>query len=104
MSLVQRERREETDELWRRLDDLVIDASELSLPRKPHILSQPPHTHTPPLQRTLRPEQLGLADEGGVLAQGRRGCSRKGFPGHRRSSRGGREHSSWEQRLHRRAG
>ena len=30
---VQRERREETDELWRKLDDLVADASD---PPSPH--------------------------------------------------------------------
>ena len=31
--LVQRKRREETDELWRRLDDLVTDASDCPSPR-----------------------------------------------------------------------
>jgi len=31
--IVARERREETDELWRRLDDLVTDASDCPSPR-----------------------------------------------------------------------
>ena len=39
--MVQRERREETDELWRRLDDLVTDASAFSLPRELCALSTP---------------------------------------------------------------
>ena len=38
---VQRERREETDELWRTLDDLVTDASDSSSPREPRALSNP---------------------------------------------------------------
>jgi len=37
--IVQRERREETDELWRRLDDLVTDASDYPLPLEPCALS-----------------------------------------------------------------
>jgi len=39
--LVQRERREETDELWRRLDDLVTDASDFPSPRGLCALSLP---------------------------------------------------------------
>ena len=41
---VQRERREETDELWRKLDDLATDASDFPSPRKPCALCTPaPH-------------------------------------------------------------
>ena len=39
--LVQRERREETDELWRRLDDLVTDASDFPSPRDSFAFSTP---------------------------------------------------------------
>jgi len=38
---VQRERREETDELWRKLDDLVADASDSPSPHLPCALSAP---------------------------------------------------------------
>ena len=106
LRLVQREGREKTDELWRRLDDLVTDASMMSpnpsspVPSRPQSLPPPRHCRQP----TLRPGRLGCADGRDVWAQGRRGCPRMGFVEHRRSRRGGREQSSWEQQLHRRAG
>ena len=51
LRLVQRERREETDELWRRLDDLLADASDFPSLRELCALKAPP----PLLRLTLRP-------------------------------------------------
>ena len=39
LKLVQRERREETAKLWRKLDDLVTDAGNFPSPREPCALS-----------------------------------------------------------------
>ena len=64
MRVVQRERRELTDELWRRLDDLVTDASDFPLPLEP----SPSRPYAPaPAVDTLRPELLGRADLMGVV-------------------------------------
>ena len=67
---VQRVRREETDELWRRLDDLVTDTSEFPLPRELCALSTPA-PRTSPCSGGCA--QSSSADGRGVLAQGRRG-------------------------------
>jgi len=56
--LVQKERRGETDELWRRLDDLVTDASNCSPPCDSYALSTRILPCQPP-QRGLRKELLG---------------------------------------------
>ena len=49
---VQRERREQTDELWRRLDDIVTDASDLPSLHEPSPVHRPLDPKLPPLQRT----------------------------------------------------
>jgi hypothetical protein len=53
LRFVQREKREKTAELWRKLDDVVTDAIETPSPRKPRTLLTP--TPPPPLlhQRLL---------------------------------------------------
>ena len=94
-----RERRQEEDDLWSRLDDLlVVDASEFPRQRTEPCL------RLPPLQLTLRRELLARADGRGVFAQGRLGGPRTGTTEPWRSSQAGRAQSSWKQRLHRRAG
>ena len=77
-----------------RSDDLLLQESECTSSRECDLSTPTPRA------RPCR----GRADGRGVLAQGRRGCPRTGLLEHRRSSRGGRGQSSWEQQRHRPAG
>ena len=52
LRVVQRERREQTDELWRRLDDLVTDASDFPSPLEPSLVHRLLDPKPLPLQRT----------------------------------------------------
>ena len=52
LCVVQRERREQTDELWRKLDDLVTEASGLPSPLEISPVHRPLGLKPLPLQRT----------------------------------------------------